>query len=540
MATDVFLKIPRATGMDIDGSGRLYVASWRGGEASVFVGPQVGFIARVTPRGLKPAAFLGLKDADLLQLLELLAAPNGVWRLHAQREILRRGRDAETSRALRNLASDQAVKTPGRIAALFALKQLDGIDSHEALLTLAEDSRLREFALKALTDRKSELAGLDKQPFVAALADENLFTRAQALVSLGRLGDASAAEHIIPLTLRPEGSVMPTQPPVHAQPDPERVIPHLAVRALVAINAVDACLAAIDGPHHAGALRALRSMHDPRAVEGLIKRLSTAYSSELRRDILSTLIRLYHKEADYDGSWWGIRPDGTGPYYDGRPWEASPRIEAVICSAFLDGDEQTVQFLLAELSRHQVRLPGLPTARDLAPQHDEPEKPIVIAKADPNNPDQIGNLSSEVAAERALSLTGDPAKGKALFASQSCRSCHTDADGQTPKGPHLVDIGKRYTPEQLVESILRPSAKFAQGYETYTFAMTDGRVFTGFVVSERAGSVLIREATGVPRELQRDQIDARKRQEQSAMPVGIVVNLTAVDLADLIAYLRGL
>jgi putative heme-binding domain-containing protein len=333
---------------------------------------------------------------------------------------------------------------------------------------------------------------------------------------------------------------MPTQPPVHVQPDPDRVVPHLAVRALVSLNAVDACLAAIDGPHHAGALRAIRSMHDPRAVEGLIKRLSTAYSSELRRDILSTLIRLYHKEADYDGSWWGIRPDSTGPYYDGRPWEASPRIEAVVRSALLDGDEQTVQFLLAELSRHQVRLSGLPAASALATQHDETDKPLVIAKADPNNPEQIGNLSYEVAAQRTLSLTGDPVKGKALFASQSCRSCHTDADGQTPKGPHLVDIGKRYAPEQLIESILKPSAKFAQGYETYAFAMTDGRVFTGFVVSERAGSVLIREATGIPRELQREEIDERQRQEQSAMPEGIVGNLTAVDLADLVAYLRGL
>ncbi len=540
MATDVFLKIPRATGMDIDGSGRLYVASWRGGEASVFVGPQVGFIARITPHDLHPAVFPSLKDADLPQLLELLAAPNGVWRLHAQREIVRRGRDAGTSGALLKRASDQAVKTPGRIAALFALKQLDGVDSHAALLTLADDPKLREFALKALTDRRSELAGLDVQPFVAALADENLFTRAQALISLGRLGDASVAEQIIPLTSRAEGSVMPTQPPIHAQPDPDRVIPHLAVRALVALNAVDACLVAIDGPHHAGALRALRAMHDPHAVEGLIKRLSTAYSSELRRDILSTLIRLYHKEADYDGSWWGIRPDSTGPYYDGRPWEASARIEAVIRSALLDGDESTVQFLLAELSRHQVLLSGLPAARDLATQHDETDKPIAIAKADPNNPDQIGNLPDEVAAERTLSLTGDPAKGKALFASQSCRSCHTDADGQTPKGPHLVDIGKRYTPEQLVESILKPSAKFAQGYETYAFAMTDGRVFTGFVVSERAGSVLIRETTGVPRELQRDEIEERKRQEQSAMPAGIVGTLTAADLADLVAYLRGL
>ncbi len=47
----VFLSIPRPTGMDLGGDGRLYVASWRGGEASVYVGPQVGFLACVAPPG---------------------------------------------------------------------------------------------------------------------------------------------------------------------------------------------------------------------------------------------------------------------------------------------------------------------------------------------------------------------------------------------------------------------------------------------------------------------------------------------------------
>jgi hypothetical protein len=92
-------------------------------------------------------------------------------------------------------------------------------------------------------------------------------------------------------------------------------------------------------------------------------------------------------------------------------------------------------------------------------------------------------------------------------------------DDQTPKGPHLVDIGKRYTPTELVESILKPSAKIAQGYESYSFAIADGRVFTGFVVSEAASTVQIRE---------------------SVMPEGIAGNLTPEQLADLIAYLQSL
>src|SRR5262249_44488456 len=156
------------------------------------------------------------------------------------------------------------------------------------------------------------------------------------------------------------------------------------------------------------------------------------------------------------------------------------------------------------------------------------------------NPDQIGNMAYEVAAKRVLQARGDTAQGKALFKTQSCNACHTDADGQTPKGPHLVDIGKRYSPAELVESILKPSAKIAQGFETYRFEMVDGRVITGFVVSEKAAAVLIREATGVQRELKRDQIESRQRQDQSAMPEGVVNNLTPEQLADLIAYLRSL
>ncbi len=340
-------------------------------------------------------------------------------------------------------------------------------------------------------------------------------------------------------TSRPEGSPLPSQRPVHAQPDPDRVIPHVAQRALVSLRAVDACLAALDGPHREGALRALRSLYEPAAVEGLIKRLGTG-DSDLRPEVLATLIRLYHKEAEYDGSWWGIRPDSTGPYYDGRTWEQSARIEAVIRSAVLDSDEAGVAFLLSELARHQVRLPGLPAAGEIGSAPVEAEKPIVIAKADPANPDQIGNLSYEVAAERTLRANADAANGKALFVSRSCRACHTDADGQTPKGPHLVDIGKRSDAAQLVESLLKPSAKLAQGYETYAFALSDGRVLTGFVVSERAGSVLIRETTGVQHELPREEIEERKRQEVSAMPEGLVGTLTAGELSDLVAYLRGL
>src|SRR5207244_3894058 len=130
-------KIPRPTGMDLGADGHLYVASWRGGEASVYVGPNVGFVARITPRGLKPAPYPNLKEASPAELVRHLAGPNAVIRMHTQREILRRGPSQETSKVLVALASDAAAPLHGRIAAIFTLVQLDGKGARAALLQLA-------------------------------------------------------------------------------------------------------------------------------------------------------------------------------------------------------------------------------------------------------------------------------------------------------------------------------------------------------------------------------------------------------------------
>ncbi len=536
---EVFLKFPRPTGIDMDASGRLYVASWRGGEASTYVGPNVGFIARVTPPGFKPTPFPNLREADLAQLIGLLSGPNSVARLHSQREILRRGRHAEASAALVKLASDGSAPLEGRAIAIFALKQLDGKGSHPALLKLAEDAAVREFALRALTDRKKELDGLDTKIFVAALNDPSPRVRAQGLIGLGRLNDVSVAKSIMPLTARPKGSVMPTKVTVHSQPDPDRVLPHLAVRTLVSLGAVDACLEALDGPYAPGALWAMRYMHNQKASEGLIRKLGTTRAADLRRAILATLIRLYYKEADYKGVWWGIRPENEGPYYDPVEWEQSQRIGSVLTSAVLDSDADTATFLRNELARHRVSLKGLPSRSGPSPVA-EKETPVVVPKADPNNPNQLGNMPYEAAARRILAVKGDAVKGKAFFKTQSCSACHTDADGQTLKGPHMVDIGKRYSTAELVESVLKPSAKIAQGFETYRFEMVDGKVINGFVVSERAKSVLIREADGRQRELKLAEIESRTIQKQSMMPEGVANNLTPEQLADLIAYLQSL
>ncbi len=141
---------------------------------------------------------------------------------------------------------------------------------------------------------------------------------------------------------------------------------------------------------------------------------------------------------------------------------------------------------------------------------------------------------------KATALKGNAEAGKALFKSQACIACHTYADGQTPQGPHLVDIGKRYSRKELVDSVLEPSLKLAQGFDTWSVLTSDGQVFTGFVVLESAERLTLRGSDGKRMEVPQDDIDERRKQEQSMMPAGLVNNLTPEQFADLLAYLESL
>lgn len=70
--------------------------------------------------------------------------------------------------------------------------------------------------------------------------------------------------------------------------------------------------------------------------------------------------------------------------------------------------------------------------------------------------------------------------------------------------------------------------------------MTDGRILQGFVVTESATAVKIRDAKGLSRDLKLEEIEERLKQKQSMMPVGVVNNLTPEEVANLVAYLRSL
>ena len=567
---DTFLKIPRPTDADADASGRLFVTSWKNGNFA-FERPDVGFVAMITPSNFVPhpvalpsasgwASALrvnSLIELDTESLVQLLRSPSDTLRLASNRALTLRARESQISNLkfqiadlLVALAKDHTASIHSRVAAVWTLRQSNWDAFKVAFGSLLSDPDLREHVIRAAADRKSEIDKGLFSPIFSKLDDSNPRVRAAAIVAVARMGETRAAKLLLALAL--ESTARNTrradaQPLAKAelvdpwrQPDPDRVIPHLAVNALVELNAIDACLEALNGPHRAGAIAALKRMHDPKTVDGLFNVLSTSRDESLRREVWTTLIRLYHREGEFtvdSPKWWGTRPDTTGPYYDRQKWSESDRIAAAVKVAIGEGDESLSTHITEQLKKHVVNLEGI-SAAEVATA--EPEKAIVLPKIDPNDPNAIANLAVDVVTQRAAAAPGDAAKGLLLFKQQSCINCHTFANGQQPKGPHLVDIGKRYKRAELLESILQPSKKLAQGFDTWAIALDDGKVYTGFVVLESAETVTVRDATGISHELHQQNIEDRVKQEISMMPLGIVANLSPEQLADLIAYLESL
>ena len=338
-----FIRAPRVTDLDVDAMSRLYVTSWRGATFT-YIGENVGFLLQIVPKGYKPDPLPDFSRAKPAELVLLLKTPSHRRRLEAQRALLRRGLEPATVGQLKALCLDTAAPLASRVAAVFALKQAMHAGSAGFLAQLTRDKTIREYALRAMTDRLSECAGLDAGPLVAAIADSNPRVRRQAAVSLARFGKLEQAAVIARLL---------------ADADP--IVAHTAVQAMAALHAAEAALAVVDRTdarpqERAGALRVVQQLHDPEVVANVNARLETESAPERRVGLFAALCRLHFHEGRWEGESWGTRPDTSGPYYKTEAWAETPKIAAALRAAFAraSGDE-AAQYVLA-LGRHKIRL----------------------------------------------------------------------------------------------------------------------------------------------------------------------------------------
>ena len=152
-------------------------------------------------------------------------------------------------------------------------------------------------------------------------------------------------------------------------------------------------------------------------------------------------------------------------------------------------------------------------------------------------------FNPEVYRALALKGQGNPDHGRKLFSDLkglACIKCHAVGKEGGTVGPELSSIASKYPRDELIASVLYPSAKISSGYEPIALALDDGRVLTGIVRNETAEAVEIQDAEARTIRIAKDQIEERKRSDVSLMPNGLAKGLSPRDFADLIAYLETL
>lgn len=530
-ADENFIKLSQITDVDVDASGQMFLAAWDG--AGYRGSPEKGYVVRVVPVGWKFEPFIDLKSASIEELGNQLKAHNSVARLHAQQELLKRNPDEASGVALQ-IAKDQSLPLQSRVAGLFTYAQITCASGIQELLALSKEDKMREFALRALADRKECLEGVPVDAFIAAAKDANPRVQAAAIVGLGRLRNQKAAEVLLETQVSASLQIPErgTEGP-HATPNSAVILPHLAVKSLVELNAVDQTLDALeDNPKLV--LWALKYMHDSRVVDGLIQAYGKA-NGEIKKEILTSLARLYHQEAPYDGSWWwGTRPDTHGPYYKGIAWESSEKISNFLNQEKQAMGEENASFFAQLNDRHRLGIEELGTEEITQVA----EENTVDLEAIKNKKGQVGASSIEDVVLAVASIKGDAVKGKALFVSQGCLACHTVDKNQPMKGPFMGQIGSIMNRDQIVESILKPNASISQGFATVLLDTNDGKSFTGFVTEESADQLTIRDIGGNATQLKKSAIKSRKILETSMMPAGLANSLSYEELASLVTYLQ--
>ena len=366
-----FLKVSQVTDVDVDASGRMYISAWDG--AGFRGDSSKGFVLRAVPEEWAFKPFPDLSLLSVNQLASYVKSGNAEARLHAQQELITRPVQ-EASKAFWKIARDQKLPVDVRIAGMYGYTQIAGEKSIDHLVTLTEEDAMREYALRALSDRKGLRDSIPLDPFIQGLTDSSERVRVAAAIGLGRLGKKEAADELLKVPMPPVFATpaMGTEGP-HATPNAATILPHVAVRSLVSLDAIDASVSALKGDNADLALWTLRYMHHPDVVHGLIGAYESTENAVLQRKIITTLARIYHKEAPYDGSWWwGTRPDTRGPYYKPITWEFTQTINDFLVKVFETTDPDEHLFFAELNAKHRLDIPELGMPQELIAEEDEP------------------------------------------------------------------------------------------------------------------------------------------------------------------------
>jgi len=132
---------------------------------------------------------------------------------------------------------------------------------------------------------------------------------------------------------------------------------------------------------------------------------------------------------------------------------------------------------------------------------------------------------------------GDPERGKALFQSTQCATCHRQGSVGETIGPDLTSLAQRFSMREVLEATLDPSANIPDRYRSKVILTIDGDQHAGMALEQANGEYLILRTDGKRIRVLKEDIEEVRDSDISAMPEKLLDPLSVSQVADLMAFL---
>jgi quinoprotein glucose dehydrogenase len=152
------------------------------------------------------------------------------------------------------------------------------------------------------------------------------------------------------------------------------------------------------------------------------------------------------------------------------------------------------------------------------------------------------NPADPLAAWSDVLTGGDASRGRHVFFAKeevSCVRCHLAEGKGGEVGPKLDGIAATRDARYLLEAVVHPNARVAEGFATTVIVTDDGRTFSGIVTAESPESITLKLPDGKTQTVPTNSVDERAS-GPSSMPADLAGKLSRRELRDLLAWLQSL
>jgi putative membrane-bound dehydrogenase-like protein len=258
----------------------------------------------------------------------------------------------------------------------------------------------------------------------------------------------------------------------------------------------------------------------------VVKVLEKAFEPSTPEAVQLEAVRTYNR----------ISPSRAGQFYIGLWPSLSPGIRDAALEVYYHSAALEHQ-LLEAVERGKIPASNISWPRTVWLMNEDDEK--VRSRARKLLAAGLGDRDAVVKKyAAALKKEGDPGAGHQLFI-KNCAVCHQMSGSEgTAFGPDLASVRNRDA-EFIMADILNPNRSIADKYELWTITTRDGSTSSGIISSETSSTITLTFTGGQRQTLSRSSIASMQSSSTSAMPAGFENTLSIEDMANLLAYLKG-